>query len=160
MTDSDSQPLELQATGSLDVLEPIKIKINKHIQEMEMQLKNMILQKSKVDKLYEMRSNKILSTLELLSTYIDNDLKNLYRMDLIHPPMDTNEQIREAFWNYYPDEYVKGFGSSAVSEYYQYDQLYPDEFDVLNPNVYEWTREDVKKFVEGVPINILISIGW
>lgn len=119
---------------------------------------------------YHKRKQKLKNMLIVLQEANESDLTKVYQCD-VFPCMDTDKQMREAYWKYYSDEDITQFGLTASIEFnrtnndgtadeIQFKHLFPEMFDYTNPLAHDWTRADVRKFVEGVPNSILISIGY
>jgi hypothetical protein len=77
----------------------------------------------------------------------------------INPIFDTDEELIESYWNYYPDEFISSFGSMAAKfcidlGYNQYLIFCPDGFNYNDHTEYSWTRDDVRMFLENVPIQL------
>jgi hypothetical protein len=113
--------------------------------------------------------------LKTILTRLQKDNKDplpiMYRCGVVVPPMDTDQLMREAYWKHYSDENIKQFGLCALAEFnrtndngtadeIQFKHLFPEMFDDAKPLEYEWTRDDVRKFVEGVPNSILTGLGY
>jgi hypothetical protein len=85
--------------------------------------------------------------------------------------IDDDQIMRTSYWMNYPDKDIDRFGLYASVEYNrtnndgtedktQFKHLFPAKFDYTNPLAYKWNRDDVRKFVEGVPISILLGLGY
>jgi len=145
--------------------------LQQHLAETKSQLESLLAHKAEAIKQYNEREQNLLTVLMLLNEAKEDDLLALYRSGVVTPPMDTDEKMREAFWKYYSDTNIANFGCAAAVEYkrtldngkddpVQFTHLFPEKFESSNPSKYKWTRDDIKKFVEGVPNEILVGIGY
>ena len=99
-----------------------------------------------------------------------------YHKGVLIPPMETDKQIEEAFWKYYPDINIINFGSEKIARYLasiwlsdlpimitlreKYEKVCPEGYHPIDNNNVKWSRENVKGFVELINKQELISIGW
>jgi hypothetical protein len=105
-----------------------------------------------------------------LPEFID-DIIILNKCGFMSMYTDADQSMRESYWRHYSDEYISQFGLYASVEYNrtnndgkedktQFKHLFPAKFNYANPLEYKWTRDDVRKFVEGVPNSILLGLGY
>jgi uncharacterized protein YdcH (DUF465 family) len=135
-------------------------KIDDHIEEYGNKIQTLYNDKIKSDKIFEERLINKSKIITLLESSSNDDLNKLYQLGIISPPMETHKQLREAYWKHYPESYISEFGEHISVEYYNYLELFPHQFNIRDPKSYKWNREDVKKFVEGVPDAVLYGLGY
>ena len=111
-----------------------------------------------------------------LSGMTEEQITAVYRSEMVAPPMDTLEEMRVARWKYYPDSYIHSFGEtvavafggvlsstedSMAEQKKKLLEILPAGFNVLDTKAHVgWTRDDVKKFVNGMSKSELIGMGY